>query len=90
MWPLDLKLGLRIAAGLALCSADRVGLPRHIPAWLQGLGDDVAGALGDGARPRRDPVKDAALAAQKAAQDATDARNASIVETLSNVAKATR
>ena len=32
-------------------------------------------------------AKDAALAAQKAAQDATDARNASIVETLTNVAK---
>ena len=32
-------------------------------------------------------AKDAVLAAQKAAQDATDARNASIVETLTNVAK---
>ena len=32
-------------------------------------------------------ARDRALAAQKATQDATDARNASIVETLSNVAK---
>ena len=86
MLALALKYGPKILAGLALVAL--IGLGYHAIYQRGYRASDAPWAAKWTARDLAETqAKDAALAAQKAAQDATDARNASIVETLTNVAK---